>query len=316
MVDIKDIKIPDINWDKVEVLDQKTAIEKAEKSVEFLINFRMFSFGTGFLMKRNIQEEAEKVRENLKAWIKEYKGFFHVVQRAFLEKAKEIAAKDGDSRTLFSRLRVLALEALFHKAVRNWDSEEKVATTPYRLRRDFLSRVRMGRNETMFLLPDSWRNDTQKSIALVLKDLERKAKRKWMEEKGYEPRKPEKEAEDKKEAPAETPEKEVDAESLVAKKTPEIKPEPVPETKPEPKPEPKKTKPKPKKSAPEPKTPKKDEADKKAAKRVKKVRVKNEEKEAEAEIRAHLKAEAKQDGASASLTGKLPLDVVAKKSKK
>jgi len=200
MVDIKDIKIPDINWDKVEVLDEKTAMEKAEKSVEFLINFRMFSFGTGFLMKRNIQKEAEKVKENLKTWIKEYKGFFHVVQRAFLQKAKEIAAKDGDSRILFSRLRVLALEALLHKAVRNWESEEKVATTPYRLRRDFLSRVRMGRNETMFLLPDSWRNDTQKSIALVLKDLERKAKRKWMEEKGYGPRK---KAEDKKETPPE-----------------------------------------------------------------------------------------------------------------
>jgi hypothetical protein len=179
---IQDIKIPNFDWDKVEALDKKTAQDNAEKSVEFLIKFRTYTSESHILLKRSIEEEAQKVKDNLTAWIKEYKGFIYVVQTAFLEKAREIAIKSGDSKTLFSRLKVLALEALFHRSVQDW--EGRVDTAPYRLKSAFLSEVRMSKR-TLFLLPNGWGNDTHKSTALVLKDLADKAKTKWMEEQGY-----------------------------------------------------------------------------------------------------------------------------------
>lgn len=202
--DIQDIKIPDINWDKVEALDKKTAQDNAEKSVEFLINFRTYTLKSRIFLKRSIEEKAQKVKDNLTTWTKEYKGFIYVVQTAFLEKAREIATKNGDSKTLFSRLKVLALEALFHRSVQDW--EGRVDTAPHRLKSAFLSEVRMSKR-TLFLLPAGWGDDTHKSTALVLKDLANKAKTKWMEEQGYIKPEPETPPEEKKDETEPEPEK-------------------------------------------------------------------------------------------------------------
>jgi len=218
--DINNIEIPDVNWDAIEsgALNRKEAWDIASKSVEFLINYRILS-GTGFL-KKGTKDEAIKVEENLKKLEKEYEGFHAVVRKTFADHCKEIAKKDGDSKTLFNRFYVLKAEALCYNVIVEW-IEEKLQTVPHGMVRDFMLRVKDSHSKKYtYYLPKNWRNRTQKSIILILKDLERKARTTWMKEKGIEP--------EKRKPSVEEP-----------KTEPKSKPEPKPKSKSEPKSKPK-----------------------------------------------------------------------------
>ena len=128
MLEAKNIKIPDLNFDliKSEGLSNEEAWKIANEHVEFLIHYQMLS-RTG-LMKKGASEEARKAEKNLEKLSEDYEGFYRIIQKALAEKTKKLAIQDGDSKTLFNRLTVLAEEALFHGNVAEW-TEENFART-------------------------------------------------------------------------------------------------------------------------------------------------------------------------------------------
>jgi len=252
------INFPEINWEKLHegAISKEMVWGELEKSVKFLLEVQMLK-KTSFL-SRDTLEKAREVSEKMAELKQQYPQIIGVVQNILGRKIKEMVEKDGDSKVLFSRLEFLVQEAVFYGSLREW-SEKDLAKVPFGLKKGFEVRLYDPRSkQSRHFLPTNWRNNTHKRTALVLRDLSFKARNTYRAEKGIPvaPAVPQK--------PAETPKE------LIKTKS---------------KSKPKKAAPKKKKAPARKKTTQKDEVEKKAAKRVKKVRVEDEKKEAEKEIR-------------------------------
>lgn len=238
--------------------------------LRFLIDIQLLrksSYLTAEMLSKSTQK-AREVDQNLEE-LKEKFRLTDLVQNLLGRKIEEMTKKEddvkADTRTLFNRLEVLALEACVHGSLREHSKEsiDEIYRKNRRMIDSYLVKIKVFNrdtrtNETRYFLPTDWRNDAQKYTAFYLRQLQIRTTLRWMKEKGIEPKtKPEtKTAEPKITVTPAKPE------------TPTI-----PDTKPK---TPKTPKPKPKKTASKPRTtkksPKKDEADVKAAKRAKAIK--------------------------------------------
>lgn len=177
------INFPEINWEKLHegAISKEMVWEELEKGVKFLLEVRMLK-KTSFLAKETI-ERAKEVLGKMEELAKQYPQIRGVVQNIFGRQVKETSAKDGDSRTLFSRLEFLIQEAVFYGSLTEW-TETDLAKVPYGLKKDFEIRLYNPRSkQTRYFLPASWRNDTHKRTALILRDLSFKARDTYKAEK-------------------------------------------------------------------------------------------------------------------------------------
>lgn len=244
------IEFPEINWSDLKkgALSKDKVWDEIEKAIKFILEVQMLK-STEFLHRDTI-ENARETEKRLNDLKEEYPQVNGVVQNLLGKRIKEWAESDGNSRTLFSRLRILTIEASFHGCLKEWD-EKDLEKVPIGLRKNFEIRLYNPRTkETHYFLPRNWRNETQKRTALILRDLSFKAQSTYRAERGIEPR--------KRETPVETPK----TEEKVVKKT-------VTKTKPK-KPSSKKAK----------------EGDKKAAKQAKVSKAKIRKEEDEVDIRS------------------------------
>lgn len=249
------IEFPSIDWEELKegALSKDKVWDEIEKGVKFIVEIQMLK-STSFLSKDSI-EKAREVEDKLGELKKQYPQTIGVVQNILGRKINEMARGDGDSKTLFSRLRVLVKEAEFHGSIQEW-GEDRLQSAPMGLKRGFLIKIKDGNDGFRFFLPRNWRSKVHQRTALVLKDLAYKARKTWMDEHGIEPQK-----------------REVPAENKPIEKKPEKK---------------KKTVKKPAKKVAK-KVAKKTEADKNAAKAAKTVKTKARDKEDQKDMLEALK---------------------------
>lgn len=178
------INFPEINWEKLSegALSKELIWEELDKGVKFLLEVQRLK-KTSFLAK-DTTEKATEVLRKMEELAKQYPQIRGVVQNIFGRQAKEMAGQNGDSRTLFSRLDFLVQEAVFYGSLVEW-KEEDLAKVPFGLKKDFEVRLYDPRTkQTRHFVPSSWRNDTQKRTALVLRDLSFKARDTYNVERG------------------------------------------------------------------------------------------------------------------------------------
>ncbi len=257
---IREINFPEINQEKLGEgsLPKEETVSKIRDIVKFLIEVRALK-RTSFLVQSTL-DKAKEISLRLDEKVEQFPQLKGVVQNLFGQLVKKMAEEKGDSKTLFNRLDLLVEEAEYYGVLQEW-TEEKLDKVPYGLKRDFLVRLRSGKDQFRFFLPSNWRNQVHKRTALVLRDLAIKAKNTWMDEKGI-PR------EKSDTNPAPTAEPQTPPETL----TPPAEP-PAPPAKPH-----KKDKP------PIPKTPRD-----KAGKVVKAAKAKDREKDDTADVRDVIK---------------------------
>jgi len=210
------INFPEINWEKLHegAIPKEVVWDKLQEGIKFLLNVGMLQ-KTNLLAQETIQK-AKEVLRGMEELNKKFPQILGIVQNIFGRQAKEMAATEGNSRALFSRLEFLVQEAVFYGVLAEW-KEEELAKAPYGLKKDFEIRLYDPRSkQTRYFLPASWRNDTHKRIALVLRDLSFKARDTYKAERGItktEPKTPEKPAEPK------TPELPADPDKTKPKRT-------------------------------------------------------------------------------------------------
>ena len=228
------INFPEINWEKLHegAISKEMVWEELEKGVKFLLEVQMLK-KTSFLAKETI-EKARVILSKMEELVKQYPQILGVVQNIFGRQVKEMSAKNGDSKTLFSRLEFLVQEAVFYGCLAEWN-ETDLARAQYGVKRDFEIRLYDPRTkQTRYFLPSNWKRpgekNVHKQIALVLRDLSFKARDTYKTERGItktEPQTPEKPAEPVKIAEIKTESKPTTRKP----RTKQTKPEKTPEDK-------------------------------------------------------------------------------------
>jgi hypothetical protein len=178
------INFPEINWEKLKegAISKEMVWEKLQEGIKFLLNVGMLK-KTNLLAPETLQK-AKEVLRGMEELNKKFPQVLGMIQNIFGRQAKEMAATEGDSRALFSRLEFLVQEAMFYRVLAEW-KEEELVKVPYGLKKDFEIRLYDPRSkQARHFLPASWRNDTHKRTALVLHDLSFKARETYKTEKG------------------------------------------------------------------------------------------------------------------------------------
>ncbi len=178
------INFPEINWDKLRegTISKEMVWEELEKGINFVLEVQMLK-KTSFLAKETI-EQSQDVLEKMRELKEKFPQVHGVIQNILGRQIKEMATRNGDSRTLFSRLEFLVQEAVFYGSLAEW-KEADLERVPFGLKKDFEVRLYDPRTkQTRHFLPASWRNDTQKRTAMVLHDLSFKARDTYKAERG------------------------------------------------------------------------------------------------------------------------------------
>ena len=214
------INFPEINWEKLHegAVPKEVVWDKLQEGIKFLLNVRMLQ-KTNLLAQETIQK-AKEVLRGMEELNKKFPQILGIVQNIFGRQAKEMAATEGNSRALFSRLEFLVQEAVFYGCLTEW-RETDLERVPYGVKRDFLIRLYNPRTRQIrYFLPVNWKRpgekNVHKQIALVLRDLSFKARDTYKAERGItktEPKTPEKPAEPK------TPELPADPDKTKPKRT-------------------------------------------------------------------------------------------------
>jgi len=227
------IEFPLINWAELKKgsLPKGEVAGKIREALKSLIEVQMLKL-TNFLSKDTL-DKADEISDQLEELKNQYPQLIGVTQNLLGQQIRDLAEKKGDSRTLFDRLRILAIETTFQGALQKWD-EKDLGRVPMGLRQNFMIQIFNPKTrETIYLLPQNWRNPVHKRIALILRDLSFKARETYKAEKEG---KTAPIATPKSETPAEpetpkTPELPADPNKSKPKRTQKSKPEKTPEDK-------------------------------------------------------------------------------------
>lgn len=178
------IEIPSINWEELKEagLPKKETRERLEQTIHSLVR-AIFLDRTSYLSK-NDQEKIKNTMDELEELKKQYPGLIGVIQNQFAREIKETAEPEGDSQTLFTRLRVLTGIAVNQGLLGEW-TEGNLRGVPDGLKIAYLFSIRKPRGEgKWWFLPQNWGNEIHKRVALLLKDLSVRATQRWMTERG------------------------------------------------------------------------------------------------------------------------------------
>lgn len=231
------IEFPKINWAELKKgsLPKGEVAGKIRDALKSLIEVQMLKV-TNFLSKDTL-DKADEINDQLEELKNQYPQLIGVTQNLLGQQIKDLAEKKGDSQTLFDRLRILAIEAIFQGTLQKWD-ERDLGRVPMGLRQNFMVQIFNPKTrETIYLLPRNWRNPVHKRIALILRDLSFKARETYKAEKEGKAASiatPKSETSAKPQAPAEpetsqTPEPPADLNKSKPKRAEKSKPEQTPE---------------------------------------------------------------------------------------
>lgn len=167
--------VPDLKKLGAEAVSIKEIWEETKKAVKFLFEVQMLR-KSRMLLGKDTMDQADKTLEEMRKLKEKYPQVHGIVQKIVGQEIADRAKDKGDSRTLFSRLEFLVEQGVFFGSIAEW-SEADLMKVPFGLKKDFEIRVYNPRTKQVrHFLPASWRNDTHKRTALVLRDLSFKAR--------------------------------------------------------------------------------------------------------------------------------------------